>query len=85
MTAHLTCGAQWCTPCPNSWKEGVVCQVSDIILDAADRYRQEAQAALDWYDLMYPEDFLSSLTTPDGVSGEGQARRCRKHPDLPGQ
>lgn len=85
MTAHLTCGAQWCTPCPNNWEEGVVCQVSDIILGAAERYRQEAQAALDWYDLTYPEDFLSSLTTPDGVSGEGQAQGCRKHPDLPGQ
>jgi hypothetical protein len=63
VTAHLTCGAQWCTPCPNNWKEGAICQVSDIILDAAEKYRQEAQAALDWYDLTYPEDFFGARTT----------------------
>jgi hypothetical protein len=62
VKGHLTCGAQWCTPCPHSWREGAVCQASDSILDGAEKYHQDAQAALDWYDLIYPEDFFGAWT-----------------------
>lgn len=64
---YLTCGAKWCTPCPNNWQEGVPCQESDRILDEAERYSREAQIALDVYDIMFPEDYLSGL--PDEEDG----------------
>lgn len=59
---YLTCGAQWCTPCPNDWKNGVKCKDSDEILEFAERYEREARAGLDAYDIMHPEDFLNGMT-----------------------
>ena len=67
--AYLTCGARWCTPCPNEWKEGVTCRKSDEILGQAEQYSREAQIALDVYDIMFPEDYLSALPS----EGEGGA------------
>lgn len=54
----LSCGARWCTPCPHGGAPASVCRESDSILDAAERYAAEAQAALDAYDLVRPEDYL---------------------------
>jgi hypothetical protein len=54
----LSCTARWCTPCPYHWREGAQCRESDSILDRAEAYRQEAQDALDAYDLAHPEDFF---------------------------
>jgi hypothetical protein len=62
MVAYLTCGAQWCKDCPNSWAENVKCLSSDEILDEVDRRNAEIQAAIDMYDILHPEDFLSGLT-----------------------
>lgn len=58
---YLTCGAKWCTPCPNNWQDGVKCRDSDEMLAEADRWEQEAQAALDAYDIVHPEDFLNGM------------------------
>lgn len=58
---YLTCGAQWCTPCPKQWQAGVKCEKSDEILEYGERWEREAQAALDAYDLVHPEDFLDGM------------------------
>lgn len=62
MGAQLTCGARWCTACPNDWAENVACRESEEILESVERYDKEAQFALDAYDLIHPEDFLSFLS-----------------------
>jgi len=67
----LSCGAKWCTSCPNNWQEGAPCWESDRILDEAERYSMESQLALDVYDIMFPEDYLSILPEEEGgVAGE---------------
>lgn len=57
----LTCEAQWCVRCPHNWKPGIKCKDSDAILSEAYRYEMEAKAALDSYDLVYPEDAMSLM------------------------
>lgn len=61
MKDHLTCGAQWCRPCPHGWRDGVICKESERILTEAMQYGRGAQAALDWYDVNHPEDFFGQF------------------------
>lgn len=61
VSTYLTCGARWCTRCPNNWRAKAKCDRTEEILNEAERWEQEAQTALDTYDLVHPEDFMNGL------------------------